>query len=382
METQASDGASSDSPEEESLIASQASAIPPVVAATRASFGAPKPNRRFAFWALLGASVLLAATALPLWRPLLLAAVLAGALAGAHEKLAHAFGHRRWASALAVTLGVNVLILLPITTLVIMAISQASDVVHSITLFIEKAQYREFVEKLPEALQERLYPLIEGLPTRVAALTEKGLPVSMARQAVGGLTVFGSIVTNFILMIIALYFLLLDGHRLSSWVKSAVPLRPARVRAITQRFRRTARTVLGANLLTAVVQGAIATVGYLIADVPQALFFGLLTVFSSFIPAVGTAIVALPLAGFVFLLGHPYAALFLAVWSTVVVGLSDNILRPWLSKGGSRLHGAVVLFSILGSIAVFGTIGLVLGPLTLSAFLTMLDLWKRESSSA
>ena len=128
-------------------------------------------------------------------------------------------------------------------------------------------------------------------------------------------------------------------------------------------------------------QALIATVGYLVAGVPQALFFGLLTVFSSFIPGVGTAIVALPLSAFVFLLGHPYGALFLVIWSTVVVGLSDNVLRPWLAKGGSRLHGAVVLFAILGSIAFFGTIGLVLGPLTLSAFLTMIDLWKRESLS-
>jgi predicted PurR-regulated permease PerM len=79
------------------------------------------------------------------------------------------------------------------------------------------------------------------------------------------------------------------------------------------------------------------------------------------------------------LLGHGYAALFLAIWSTVVVGLSDNILRPMLAKGGTHLHGAVVLFSILGSIAYFGAIGIILGPLTLSAFLTMLDLWKRES---
>ncbi len=375
----ASDDLAPSMAEEESLIGSVV-ANQPVSNAPRASLAAPKPNRRFAFWALLGALAMMAATVLPLWRPLLLAAVFAGALTSWHERLARAVGNRRWLSAGIVTLGVNVLILLPITTLVVMAISQADDVVQSVRTFIDKAQYEPLIERLPQSLQERLKPMIYNLPAKVAVITENGISASMAKQAVGGLTVMGSIVTQFILMLIAFYFLLEEGPRLNAWITNAVPLRPARVRAIAQRFRRTARTVLGANLLTAVAQGGIATAGYFIAGVPQALFFGLLTVFSSFIPGVGTAIVALPLAGFVLLLGHPYAALFLAIWSTVVVGLSDNILRPWLAKGGSKLHGAVVLFSILGSIAFFGTIGLILGPLTLSAFLTMLDLWKRESS--
>jgi predicted PurR-regulated permease PerM len=211
-------------------------------------------------------------TALPLWRPLLLAMVLAAALTGTHEKLAHAVGGRRWLSSGLMTLALNILILLPITTLVIMAISQADDVVHSIRLFIEKAEYEKLVERLPEDLQERAYPLIEGLPGRFAAWADKGLSVSVARQAMGGLTIMGSILTQFVLMIVAFYFLLVDGHKLRAWVMSVVPLRPARVRAIVQRFRRTARTVLGANLLTAIAQGAIATVGYLIGGVPQALF--------------------------------------------------------------------------------------------------------------
>ena len=374
------DALASASSEEESLIGSVESRLP-VSNAIRTTLGGPKPNRRFAFWALLGSIAMMAATILPFWRALLLAAVFAAALATWHERLARAVGGRRWLSAGIVTLAVNVLILLPITTLVIMAISQADDVVESVRVFIEKGQYKTLVAQLPSSVQDYLDPMIKNLPNRVAVLTQNGISASMARQAMGGLTVMGSLATQFVLMIMAFYFLLVEGHRLNDWVISVVPLRPPRVRAIAQRFRRTARTILGANLLTAVAQALIATVGYLVAGVPQALFFGLLTVFSSFIPGVGTAIVALPLSAFVFLLGHPYGALFLVIWSTVVVGLSDNVLRPWLAKGGSRLHGAVVLFAILGSIAFFGTIGLVLGPLTLSAFLTMIDLWKRESLS-
>ena len=69
------------------------------------------------------------------------------------------------------------------------------------------------------------------------------------------------------------------------------------------------------------------------------------------------------------LLGHPWAALFLALWALVVVGLIDNLLRPMLIRGGGQLHGALVFFSLIGAMAAFGAVGLFLGPLALVFFL-------------
>ena len=154
------------------------------------------------------------------------------------------------------------------------------------------------------------------------------------------------------------------------------------MRQLLREFRTTARSVLGANFITGGVQAVIATVGFFIAGAPSPIFFGLVTLFASLIPSVGTALVTLPVAGLVLLLGHPWKALFLALWALVVVGLIDNVLRPMLIRGGVQLHGALVFFSLLGALSAFGAVGLFLGPLALVFFLATVRIMRAERESA
>jgi len=78
------------------------------------------------------------------------------------------------------------------------------------------------------------------------------------------------------------------------------------------------------------------------------------------------------------LLGHPWSALFLAVWATLVVGLIDNFLRPLLIRGQGQLSGALVLFSLIGGMSAFGGEGLFVGPLALAFFLAVVRTRRRE----
>jgi predicted PurR-regulated permease PerM len=183
-----------------------------------------------------------------------------------------------------------------------------------------------------------------------------------------------------VMMLIAFFFLLTDGHRLLAWVEYASPLRDGQTRELIDEFRHTSRSILTSLLATALVQGAAATAGYYIARVPQALFFGVITFFAAFIPSVGTAVVALPLAGLLLLLGHKWAALFLAAWALVVVGLVDNVVKPILISrgGGVHLNGVVVFFSLVGGIAIFGAIGLIAGPLVATFLTAVVRLGKRD----
>src|SRR3712207_8724388 len=103
--------------------------------------------------------------------------------------------------------------------------------------------------------------------------------------------------------------------------------------------------------------------------VPVPIFFAAITFFFALIPAVGAAVVCLAAALLLLATGHPVAALVLAVWGVVVVGLSDNVIKPILAKRGMHMHGAIVFFSLLGGLSVFGAIGLLLGPLIVAFFL-------------
>jgi predicted PurR-regulated permease PerM len=175
-----------------------------------------------------------------------------------------------------------------------------------------------------------------------------------------------------VFLVIAFYFFLLDGRRLVGWLADISPA-PDDTRALAAKLRSTSRSVLASLFLTALVQGAAATAGYLIAGVPNPIFFGLLTFLAAFIPSVGTTIVALPLAGLVLALGHPWSALFLASWALLVVGLIDNVVKPLLIKEGVRLDGAVLFFALIGGLALFGAVGLLVGPLAVASFVAVVS---------
>jgi predicted PurR-regulated permease PerM len=150
------------------------------------------------------------------------------------------------------------------------------------------------------------------------------------------------------------------------------------VREILVEFRKVSGAVMFSSLATAAVQALAALAGYLIARVPHPFFFAFVTFLVAFVPAVGAAGVVLLAAGLLAVTGHNVAAIFLVIWALAVVGLVDNIIKPVLVKRGLELHGAIVFFALLGGLAVFGTIGLLLGPLIVAFFLALVRIHRRE----
>jgi predicted PurR-regulated permease PerM len=320
---------------------------------------------------VIAATLLIALVIWPLWRPLLIAAVLAGVLSPLYEKAVRGLGGRRSLVAGLFTAATVILILIPLGVLTTIAIREAVQVVGIVRDTIAAEGIGGLIAKAPDSIEGWLHQFEKQLPTEIdRARTQFGAGGRWALGAVSGaLAVLGRFSFKLAMMLIAYFFLLRDGRSLIAWLAEATPLPGERVRQLLREFRTTARSVLGANFITGAVQATIATTGFFIAGAPSPIFFGLLTLFASLIPSVGTALVTLPVAGLVLLLGHPWKALFLALWALVVVGLIDNLLRPMLIKGGVQLHGALVFFSLLGALSAFGAVGLFLGPLALVFFL-------------
>jgi predicted PurR-regulated permease PerM len=143
-------------------------------------------------------------------------------------------------------------------------------------------------------------------------------------------------------------------------------------------FRKVSASVLISSLATAGVQALAALVGYLIASVPHPLFFATITFFMALIPAIGAGGACLAAALLLLTQGKVGMAIFLAVWGVFVVGLVDNLIKPMLVKRGLHMHGAIVFFSLLGGLAAFGTVGLLLGPLIVTLFLALLRIHQRD----
>jgi predicted PurR-regulated permease PerM len=144
-------------------------------------------------------------------------------------------------------------------------------------------------------------------------------------------------------------------------------------RAWFVRFAPTRRSLaVGFGLL------AVALGGYLVARVPNAVFFTLATFLCALVPALGATVAVLAVAALKLATGHAAAAIFLAAYGLVVVGIVDNLAKPLLMRGGLEIHGAVIFFALLGGLAVFGPIGLVAGPLAVAFLIAVVRIYRRD----
>lgn len=100
--------------------------------------------------------------------------------------------------------------------------------------------------------------------------------------------------------------------------------------------------------------------------------------FASFIPVVGTALIWIPAAIYLFLTGDTTWAIFLTVWSVIIVGSIDNLLRPLLMQGSAGMNTLMIFFSLLGGLHLFGLIGLIYGPLIFAVTMVLFNIYEEE----
>jgi predicted PurR-regulated permease PerM len=335
------------------------------------------------FGILLAAALLLAAlTFSPLWKPLLLAAVLSSATYNVYASVTKHFGGRRHLAASVMTVGVIVLLLVPVAVITSIAVREAGEAITYVRDALDKGGVSELAKRLPDRVEGPVRRFLSSLPFSVEQLPSQATGSGRTAARIFGdlLSAASHLVFSLVMMLIAYFSLLTDGSRLMHWIEDVSPLRGRQTLELFGEFRKVSRSVLGSTLATDTTQATVACIGYLIAGIPNAIFFAFLTFFCAFIPSVGTSIIALPLVGALFLFGQTWQAIFLAAWALLIVGLVDNVLKPLLLRGGMRLHGTVVFFSLVGGILVFGGIGILVGPLAVTFFLTMIRFAYRDFS--
>jgi predicted PurR-regulated permease PerM len=337
---------------------------------------------RFLVLLVWAAVILTAVLVKPFWTAFVLAAVLAAALRSWNERLARRLGNRRNLAAALLTVGVLLAVVLPVAGLGAVVVAQIVQGVTWLREALESEGILGLVRRLPGSLEPIARDVVDALP-RMQLQQLAGEQGQQAAQAVGGvLAKTGGAVFQTVMMLISLFFFLVDGPKLVRWIDGNVPMKPGQFRELTTEFRQTAVSVLVATVATAGIQTLTALVGFFIARAPNPLFLGLVTFVVALIPALGGAIVVVSVALLLLATGHPVAGIFLAAWGIVVVSLIDNVARPYLLKGGMELHGGIVFFALLGGLAAFGGIGLVLGPVIVTFLIAILRIWRREAESA
>ena len=321
------------------------------------------------------AAALVVATVVILWPFagwILLAIWSSALLRPVHAWLARHLGQHARLAALAATLGL-VIVVAP-------AIVLLASLTDDAAALVRRALATDRVQNLLHALAARNGDQA-GSDTLAGLAVSQGERAWALAQEVAGTT--ARVVIGLVIAIGGLYGLLVEGGRWYAWLEGHAPIAKASFRRLAGAVVETGRGLFFGILGAGLAQAIVATVLYLALDIPQPFALGLLTLVCSIIPAVGTALVWVPISIALAVSGRDTAALVLAAGGVVVIGTIDNLVRPYLArKGRLQLPTFVVALAMFGGVASMGARGVVVGPLILRLAKEVLAIWREQRAAA
>ena len=190
----------------------------------------------------------------------------------------------------------------------------------------------------------------------------------------GGKVFVGAIgtVVGFVLMEFMLFFFIRDGEQMLTTARDLIPLPRAYKARLFDHLSAVTRAMVYGTGLTALIQGALVGIAFLIAGLPSPLVFGVIAALAALLPFGGTALVWGPAAIVLAGQGKWGWAAFMVVWGALLVSLVDNVVRPWLVSGRADVGTLTVFIGVLGGLSAFGAIGLFLGPVILALMIALI----------
>ncbi|MEZ0371092.1 MAG: AI-2E family transporter [Candidatus Sericytochromatia bacterium] len=305
-----------------------------------------------------------------------------------YRRLLTKMPQRRELAAALMCLGLTLLVVLPLSMLLLVMIRDLRDGSESLSAFLKTVDYREVLRLEGPLFDNPIISPLRGLIDKYINLDSIDLRAAgvegmqrmsqfLLARSKGVLGALGSFVFTLILTELSMFFLFRDGPRFLAFIKRLIPLEAGKKELIFGRMREVVQATIFGSLGTAVVQGFIGGVLFLLVGLPSAVLWAAVMTLSSFLPLVGTSLVWGPAALWFLADGHWGKAL-LTVAGGVLISTVDNFIRPVLIRSVSsqenQLNTLVLFMSVLGGIKVFGFLGIVLGPLLVVLFLTLLEL--------
>ncbi|MBI3357731.1 MAG: AI-2E family transporter, partial [Nitrospirae bacterium] len=325
-----------------------------------------------------------------MFQPFLFPALWAGLLAHwafpLHLRLTKLLGWNETLSAAALTVAALGMVVVPLVVMGVMLVREAGAAEQAIRTWIAAGGLQQLLDQLATI------PLIGGwLRTVVSSINVQALSMEQSVVAgVKGLSQFlvgqmGDLlknvfilVTDFFIMLLVLFFLFQDGRQWLAALYELIPMEESHKHKIVTRLDQTVRAVVKGMLVTAIVQGVLAGLAYLVLDVPFPMVLTALTIILAPIPFGGTALVWGPVVLYLFWIGTVGKALLMLVWGIGVVSMVDQVLRPWLIGQDVQIPVLLLVLSVLGGLALYGLLGLFVGPILVSLLMTAIQIYREE----
>jgi predicted PurR-regulated permease PerM len=306
-----------------------------------------------------------------------LAAIFSGLLYGLYQRLVRWFKGRESLASIATILIFIFALRIPLSGFLGIVTTQALDVSQAVGPWLQQQATR------PDELDR----LIQRLPFADAVAPYQGQITQKVAELAGNLGEFvfarlaaatkGTVMFFFMLfvMLYAMFFFLKDGPAVLNRILYYMPLSPEAENRLVEKFVSVTRATIKGTLVIGVAQGALAGAAFALAGIKGAAFWATVMAVLSILPGIGIALVWVPAAIYLIVIGKTVAAIGLALWCGLVAGTVDNLLRPRLVGRDTEMPDLLILLATLGGLALFGAVGIVVGPIVAALFLTIWEIY-------
>ncbi len=303
-----------------------------------------------------------------------LAAVLVNIFQNPYRRLLGSTGSRRVA-ALLTTAMIVLVVLIPVVIVTGLVTAEALGIAETVSDNWEGAGIAELVQGIPDRIRAfaPLGALLDYVPefdfqetVRELLKNASDYLIRLSQRSIGNVA---GVVFGFLIMLVLVFFFFIDGERIVERLKQVIPLSARDIDEITREMLNTTSATLISTIIIGLMEGALATVLFLVFRLPSPFLWGVITMVLSMIPLVGTNLVLVPAGLAMLLTGRPLAGIAILVTGAGGVAITQNLIRPKLLGHRTGLHPALALLATVGGIAWLGLIGFLVGPVLASLFI-------------
>jgi predicted PurR-regulated permease PerM len=339
----------------------------------------PNLEDRFFLWLIIAVSLAFGWILWPFFGAILWGTILAILFAPLYRRLLKSMAQRRSLAAAVTVIIVFLLVIIPLILISAMLIQEAL----SVYARFQSGELNpgQYFLRLLDSLPHWITDLLERFGmTNFASMQEKlsdnfikGSQFLATKAFNIGQNTFDFVV-NLCIVLYLLFFLLRDGENLTRRIRTALPLHMSQKHQLFNRFTTVIRATVKGNVVVAIVQGALGGLAFWFLGVHAPVLWGVVMAFLSLLPAVGSALVWVPVAIYFLITGALWQGISLIAYGVFVIGLVDNVLRQILVGKDTKMPDYVVLIATLGGMAIFGINGFVIGPVIAAMFMAVWDI--------
>jgi len=213
---------------------------------------------------------------------------------------------------------------------------------------------------------------------KLAASIGKNVGLFLYKQLTSVASNLLSFLIHFFLMILTIYYLFRDGERLREYLTQLIPVPEEQVTKVVNKFREMGKAVIVGNGLSGIVQGVLGGTGFFLFGIGSPFLWGTVLAFMAFLPIIGASVIFIPATAILIIHGKVGLAIGYLIYNVTYSSIIEYLIKPRVIGQGMQMNSLLVFVGIIGGIKLFGILGIIYGPLIITIFLTLAEIYKLE----